>query len=137
MKEWTQQEVLNDLPKIRRLKGVAQAYLIGCTLYVRTQNLRHPKSFRKLAPLQIAIPVEYGEYSDKGYKYVRSISTLLNRHPAFDGSNSHRRIGKDYYRNPCVGDGNQRDYLLARQNGPLMTVIQQLAMLQTVTKSRI
>lgn len=132
---WTKEQVVDELPKIRRLKGVEAAYVEGECLYVRTApTLKHPALTALLPQLELYIPITEEALEGRyGYKY-RGTNRMVDHfwwetypvlHPVLE-------LNDRYYQVPCVGD-NMEDYAKARTQGPYMTVIQQLAMLQTIT----
>lgn len=126
--DWTKERVINDLPRIRRLKGVAHTEIRGASLIVKTKDLRHTMNwFMGLAPLKIAIPLYYGYGVSVAYKYANNRSEFWNPHPVWRRG----ELSSGMWRAKCVGD-NSDDYRSARGIGPHMAVIQQLAMLQTI-----
>lgn len=131
--DWTKDLVINELPKIRTLKGVSSAYAEGSRLIVSTSNvLGHPSLKKNTLPsIDISIPIE-DEESYVLYRYHnrtdKKEGLLHNTHPV---THPIVRI-YNYWEEFCAGD-NMADYRRARGISPYMTVIQQLTMLQTIT----
>ena len=127
--DWTKDQVMHEIGRIRDLKGVKEAYMTSSELVVVTRNLNHRNSWFGLPSIEIRMPIVYVDAVSFGYKYANWFR--LTGHPVLGGSASYRIRNVISYR-VCVGIDNLIDYLRARSEGPLMTVVQQLAMLQTV-----
>lgn len=128
--EWDNDETHRALRSIRALKGVAEAYVRNGSLYVTTRGLKHRLSLLPLARITILMPLVpdiLWNSRQYWYKYANSASLLFKPHPVIG-----HKIGTSRYDNMCVGAENHRDYWHARKGGPLMAVVQQLAMLQTI-----
>ena len=127
--EWTNNQVWRELGKIRALRAVKSAYIQGNFLHVTTRRLKHRLRTFGVNSIVIRIPIAWQDVSkpwwatDFAVAYKHVSSWPFGKHPRLNLStvNGYR----------CVGE-NGPDYYAARKIGPHMTVIQQLAMLQTI-----
>lgn len=124
---WEKGKVIDALPAIRRLKGVEEAFIRDDHLHVVTaKGLKHKEARLGLEQISMMLPIK--PYSGSWYKYITPDKWFFRKHPTLG------KIGKKGHREVCIGAGNLRDYQIARTQGPLMTVIQHLAMFQTIQK---
>jgi hypothetical protein len=124
---WTQTQINHDLPRIRKLKGIAYAGQDSRgRLLVTTKfgMLMHTKSILPLAKIRMRFPD--GSNGRVHLRYWNPIVSILHWHPTML-----TRIGTGDWAMRCLG-GYEDELREAYRQGPLMAVLLLLAMLQQI-----
>lgn len=123
---WTTDWIDQELPYIKGLRAVSNAWREGEYLYVQTKDLALRHGTSRLPA--ILIKLHYANFRKDfiGMKYVSKLNGFVNRHPSIN-----TRIGLKGYLYECLGD-NLNDLIKAMRQGPYMAVIASLGILQTI-----
>lgn len=125
MKTYTRSEMEREMPSIRAMKSVEDAFISreGYLIVQTSPNLRHRKSILPLAQVNMLFSPNGQQVA---LRYAHPFYGLVHWHPTIA-----TRIGLDVWRRGCIG-GYEGDLYEAHRRSMQDEVILALAMLQGI-----